>query len=190
MNNHAHDVKRGECLAPTDLKLLGNPLEFIHEDHLREREICSEIDALAQLGSPGTEMANHVVMFLENELPLHLEDEEEDLFPLLKQRCEKEDEIDKAIQRLTSDHKHANEDTPKVLDILKMISSDDRGLSENERRTLNRYATHARRHLILENAIILPFAKLRLTEDDLESLSLRMMQRRGLDGLVETENVE
>jgi hemerythrin-like domain-containing protein len=58
------------------------------------------------------------------------------------------------------------------------------------RTRLARFAGHARRHLILENAIILPFARLRLTRHDLETLRLRMMQRRGLDRLMETVHAE
>lgn len=190
MTDPANGLKRGECRTPTDLRLLGNPLEFIHEDHLREREICSELDLLAQSELPDPDLAGQVLTFLKDELPLHLEDEEQDLFPLLKRRCAAEDEIDKAIRRLSSDHEHADEDTPKVLDVLQKMASEAQGTPERERGMLTRYASHARRHLILENAIILPIAKLRLTEGDLETLRLRMMQRRGLDNPVETQDAE
>ncbi len=190
MTNLPHDLKRGECLTPTNLKLLGNPLEFIHEDHLREREICSEIDVLACSESPDPRVADQVLTYLNEELPLHLEDEEEDLFPLLKRRCEAEDEINKAIRRLSSEHDHADEDTPNVIEILRNITSGRNVNSEKKRGTLTRYASRARRHLILENAIILPFAKLRLTQGDLETLTLRMMQRRGLDKLMEGEDAK
>ncbi len=190
MTKHARDLKRGECLGPTDLKLLGNPLEFIHEDHLREREICSKMDILAQSEAPDPNVADQVLAFLINELPLHLEDEKEDLFPLLKRRCEAEDEIDKAIRRLSSDHDHADEQAPIILEILLRISSGDQGISDEDLATLTRFASQARRHLILENAIILPFARLRLTKGDLETLRLRMMQRRGCDPLMETEDAE
>lgn len=39
MGSQALDLKRGECLTPTSLKLLGNPLDFIDKDYLREHEI-------------------------------------------------------------------------------------------------------------------------------------------------------
>ena len=190
MNNHARDVKRSERLSPCDLKLHGNPLDFIHEDHLREREFYLKIDALAQSQTPDHDVTDQVLSFLESELPLHLEDEEQDLFPLLVRRCKKEDQIDKAIQRLKSGHGHADEDTSEVLDIIQRNASRNGGISEEERGKLTRFASHARRQLILKNAVILPFARLRLTQDDLETLRLRMMQRRGLDKLVETEDAE
>jgi len=53
--------------------------------------------------------------FLVRELSLHLADEEEDLFPLLRRACEPEDGIGKVIERLTSDHDHAADDTPRVI---------------------------------------------------------------------------
>lgn len=190
MVNHIPNQKRGDCLTPTTLDLLGNPLDFIHEDHLREREICAMIDRIVDAEDPDRDQARLILSFLREELPLHLEDEEQDLFPLLRRRCETEDEIDKAIQRLETDHRHADEDTPGVIAILAALEAGERQPSDDDQSVLVRYAGHARRHLILENAIILPFAKLRLTEGDLGTLRLRMMQRRGLDRLMETSDAE
>ena len=79
MTNHADDLKRGDCVLPTNPALLRNSLEFIHEDHLREREICATLDLLAAAGTPEANRIAQVLRFLRNELPLHLEDEEEDL---------------------------------------------------------------------------------------------------------------
>lgn len=159
----------------------GNPLDYLQEDHQREREVCDLLDALAEAETPDPDTAAQAAEFLRHALPLHLEDEEEDLFPLLKRRCQPDDEIDKAIARLREDHVHAGEDTPQIVDLLDAL--DRRAPTAAERDMLRRYATHARRHLGLENAIILPFARLRLTGDDLETLRLRMLQRRGLDRL-------
>ena len=190
MCSHACDPGRGGSLGPTDHRLLADPLEFIHEDHLREREICSVIDRLAGSATLQRGEADEALAFLENELPLHLLDEEEDLFPLLKRRCQAEDEIGRAIQRLSADHEHAVRDTPRVTDILRQIARGENPLTDKNRRVLARFTYHARRHLTLENAIILPFARLRLTEGDLETLRLRMMQRRGLDTLKETPDAQ
>ena len=177
----AHDMKRGDCLMPTDPALLGNPLVFIHEDHLREREICTVLDRIAGAPVPDRNDVDGALAFLRNELPLHLEDEEQDLFPLLKRRCGQEDEIDKVIARLESDHQHADIDTPEVVHILGTLAPGAPALSDAGRSALRDYAAHARRHLILENAIILPFARVRLTADDLQTLRLRMQARRGIE---------
>jgi len=190
MNHGVQDPRRGDCLSPTKFVLLANPLEFIHEDHLREREICAQIDALVSSEEPNTDALVNILTFLRDELPLHLEDEEEDLFPLLRRRCEPEDEIGKAIKRLTSDHRHADNATIQVIADLETLSSDRRTPSPDMRVRLAEYAGHARRHLILENAIVLPFARLRLTTDDLETLRLRMIQRRGVDRLTEKSDAQ
>lgn len=189
MKTPVHPPRRGDCRAPTDLSLLGNPLDFMHEDHFREREICAQIDSLANAETPDADSAASILDFLRRELPLHLEDEDEDLFPLLRRRCAPEDEIGRAIARLSGDHGHAERETPRVLSILEKAA---RGvpLSAHERTALTGYATQARRHLILENAVILPFARLRLTKGDLETLRLRMMQRRGLDRPMEAADAD
>lgn len=181
MNAKSNTTSRGDCLKPTASTLLGKPLEFIHEDHLRERQICTMLDEIADTKTPSLESAADALCFLSNELPLHLWDEEEDLFPLLRRRCEPEDEIDKVISRLLSDHMHAEEDTPPVIAILEKLRRGTEELTMLERENLKKFAMHSRRHLILENAVILPFARLRLTQRDLEKLYLHMCQRRGLD---------
>ncbi|MEO1139321.1 MAG: hemerythrin domain-containing protein [Pseudomonadota bacterium] len=180
MGKHARHLSRGNGLEPTATTLLDEPLEFIHEDHLREREICSSIDKIAEGTRTAVGSIKDVIGFLTKELPLHLMDEEEDLFPLLKRRCEPEDQIGKVIARLLRDHDHAAVDTPQIIDLLNEVVQTPRVLDGAERGVLAAYANHARRHLILENAIILPFARLRLTKDDLETLHIRMCQRRGL----------
>ena len=183
MTLSARDVPRGDCLSPTDPRLLDSPLDFIAEDHLREREICALMDRIAAAanGDADTEAATNILAFLRNELPLHLKDEEEDLFPLMQARCDPDDQIDTVIERLLRDHQHALSDTRAVVAILeaRIGSADD--LSAADRRALTDFAAHARRHLILENAIILPIARARLSADDMAGLTAPMRRRRGLD---------
>lgn len=190
MNAQSNTISRGDCLKPTATTLLEKPLEFIHEDHLRERQICTMLDEIADNDVRSSDSVAQVLSFLKNELPLHLQDEEEDLFPLLRRRCERADEISKVIARLLSDHMHAADDTPPVIAILEVLVLEVRELIEDERSILTRFANHSRRHLILENAVILPFARLRLTEHDLKTLYLRMCQRRGLDRLSDAQDAE
>ncbi|WP_224825946.1 hemerythrin domain-containing protein [Cognatishimia sp. MH4019] len=188
MGKFNRHLSRGQCLEPTQASLLGEPLEFIHEDHLRERQICTLLDQIAQGETSDDAVLSSVLGFLNTELPLHLKDEEEDLFPLLRRRCEAEDEIGRVITKLHADHTHAGEDTPKVIQLLEGLRTTSRLPSWKECEVLKAFASHARRHLILENAIILPFARLRLTETDLHTLHIRMCQRRGLNNLMEAKD--
>lgn len=180
--------QRGACLSPTDFTLLKDPLDFIAEDHLREREVCAALDRMADGDTAALQDVSCALAFLRDELPLHLADEEEDLFPLMRRSCLPEDEIERVITRLLVDHQHAASDTPEVVAVLTELMS--RSASTQERQLLSRFSSYARRHLILENAVILPIARLRLGENDLESLRLRMRQRRGIGTKKDTSNAE
>jgi hemerythrin-like domain-containing protein len=184
MARRAHDPRRGDGLSPTDPRLLGNPLDFLHEDHLREREICVMLDRIAAAENPDQDAAAHAAGFLADELPLHFADEEEDLFPLLRQRCEPEDDIERALARLLADHVHAGVETPDLVRLLRLVAEGEATLSPEDRALLTRYASHSRRHLVLENAIVLPLARARLTRRDLDRMRLAMLHRRGLDRLI------
>lgn len=181
---------RGEFLPPTNLRLLGNPIAFIAEDHLRERAICALLDKIAQARAPDQDEMLDVLAFLREELPAHLADEEQDLFPLMRIRCAPEDEIDKVIDRMQADHDHAEGATREAIAILERAVMRRRVERAEDRATLADFATHSRRHLIVENAIILPLARARLTNADLDRLRLGMLKRRGLDRVMEAKDAE
>lgn len=170
---------RGEVgITPIDPALLTSPIDHLHAVHLCEREVCTILERIAERGMTTTAESKAATSFLAGELRLHLEDEEQDLFPLLRLRCKEEDDINRLLGRLQDDHRHANFDTPGVLKILRSAASEMTPAACGE---LRRFADHARRHLILENAVLIPFARLRLTEADLDMLRASMRQRRGLE---------
>lgn len=166
---------RGETAS---IGKIGNPLDFLAEDHMREREVCALIDSLVALVPISAKEREMVLEFLQDQLPQHLKDEEIDLFPMMLERCDPEEEIEKVIGRLTSDHGHAVADTPVVVGLIKTQRDD---LAPEACSILAEFARHARRHLILENAIILPIARARLTKGDLRIMKRHMHERRGLD---------
>lgn len=166
--------------APTDPALLARPLDFIQQDHYREREICGVLDRAAALLPCSKPELEDALAFVACELPLHLSDEEEDLFPLMRRRCPREDDIDGVIARLREDHGHAATDAARIAALLRLLLAVGRMALPGEGVELARFARHARRHLIVENAIILPLARARLTLSDLRSLALRMAARRGI----------
>lgn len=178
MNSRLHGHVRGGCHAPTDPALLVRPLDFIAEDHLREREVCAALDRIATADAPDEDDIAMALAFLGAELPLHMQDEEENLFPLLLRRCGPDDDIGLAVHRLTGDHAGVKSDTPRILDALERIRSTGEAPTQGEKEAIASYANHARRHLILENAIILPFARVRLAKADLEALRRAMQARR------------
>lgn len=171
-------------LTPNDPGLLAAPIDYLHAVHLRKREACAMLDRVADLGRVSDTDAKAIMSFLSDELPLHLEDEEADLFPLLQARCSEEDEIDRLLEKLSTDHRHADFDTPQITAILQGATPE---IEPTSCGALRRYADHARRHLILENAILLPFARLRLNARDLSRLRAGMARRRGIAGDLQNE---
>jgi hemerythrin-like domain-containing protein len=166
---------------------LENPLDFIAEDHMREREVCALIDKLVSAASLQDADIDQMLTFLEDHLPQHLADEEIDLFPMMLERCDPEDEIDKVIDKLHSDHGHALADAPAIIAMIQTIESAAPALSDDDCQQMAAFAHHARRHLILENAVILPIARARLTDGDLAAMKRHMLQRRGLRPAAEND---
>lgn len=168
---------RGEV---ADVSHLDNPLDFIAEDHMREREVCAVIDRIVASASMQRAELDQVLTFLEVQLPQHLADEEIDLFPMMLKRCEPEDEIDKVIDKLQSDHGHAFADAPTIVAIIRGLGKISARPSRSDCAQMTDFAHHARRHLILENAVILPIARARLTESDLNTMKRHMLERRNV----------
>lgn len=181
---------RGSGDSPTNPSLIARPLEFISEDHLRERQICGMIDALAMATMPDRPSILTVLRFLNEEFNVHLRDEMEDLFPLLERRCTEEDFITRAISRIREDQDKAIRLLPEVRVVLATALDTGRGFPAEGRAALMRFAVHVRRHLVAENAILLPIARARLTRADLRSLSKQMRSRRGLPETSETAHAE
>ena len=183
-------VTRGSGDKPTSPSLLANPLDFISEDHLRERQICAVVDGLATSVAFDRKEATTVLRFLNEELNVHLRDEAEDLFPLLARRCTVEDAIEGVIDRIRADQDEAMRLLPEVRAMLAGCLDRGGDLSARERGVLSRFAGHVRRHLVAENAILLPIARVRLTRADLRILSKHMRSRRGLPDFPETTDAE
>ncbi|MFX0544731.1 hemerythrin domain-containing protein [Roseovarius sp. S1116L3] len=183
-------MRRQGGLSPADQALLRRPLDFISEDHLRERQICAVIDELAGSARVDRRAALTVLRFVNEELNMHMRDEAEDLFPILSRRCKSEDEIEKTISRIRHDLDAATRLLPKVRATLCRCLDTGTDLAPKDRETLSQFASHVRDHLVAENAILLPIARARLTPADLRKLSQHMRQRRGLLGGAEDIDAE
>jgi len=181
---------RGSGETPTNPSLIANPLDFISEDHLRERQVCAVIEGLATADALDRRSTTAVLRFLNEELNVHLRDEAEDLFPLLARRCTEEDAIEGAIARIRADQDEAMRLLPEVRAMLAGCLDSGVSLTGEERTVLSKFAGHVRRHLVAENAILLPIARARLTRADLRALSKHMRARRGLPDLLETTDAE
>lgn len=130
---------------------------------------------------PLQEAVEELLGFLTQDLVLHHQDEEDDLFPTLQRRCRPHDGFEAILAELVRDH--ATEGflmRDIVADLQRVVTGQ---ALENTGRffaSLTIFAEGQKRHLAWENEVLLPLAKMRLTQIDLEALGRSMIARRGM----------
>lgn len=167
-------------IEPPPLALLNDPIDFFFAEHFRQRTVCNLLEQLAAADPLDHAMAGEVLSFLRHDLPLHVQDEEEDLFPLLRLHCLPEDEIERVLAALTAEHAA---DCLTAKTIVSGLQHALRGkasvaIRARLRAAMREFARNERRHLALENAVMLPLARRRLTDRDLTRLTVQMWWRR------------
>ncbi len=176
------DVPRSDGAAPTPTDLLRDPLVFIAEDHMRARTMCATIDAFAAAPRRDERVLSAIQDFFADELMPLIEDESCDLVPLLAQRAEPEDDIPRLRTRLAAEHAALSTAMEQLKADLSALPRDLTPSPLALRRALRDFTADLRRHLILENAILVPLARARFSEADLDQLRASMLARRGLNG--------
>ncbi len=170
--------------AATDPQVFLDPLGFIREDHFRQLRLCNLMDAFSyrlEVG-PINELAGTLMAFLERDLALHTLDEEEDLFPLLRLRCQLEEGVDEVLRQLSREHELDKDLVDFILADLRALAQGLK-LSHPMRLLMNirEFAEIQRRHLTWENRVVLPLARQKLTKEDLVGMGRHMAARRQLD---------
>lgn len=169
-------------IEPSPPELLRDPLEFLFIEHYRHRQMCRILEHLADSDRLQVDLTATTLDFVRFELALHVIDEEEDLFPLLRRRCEPEDEIEDVLGRLSGQHASDQDQAKAVRGVLEKSLADARPIPEipGGSKVLRAFAVHQRDHLALENAIVLPIARRRISATDLGAMSKRLAARRGI----------
>lgn len=168
-------------LGSADLGLLKRPLEFLLADHHRQRSLCHLLDGLADAAAPESTAMGIAIGYIELDLALHVIDEEEDLFPLLRRRARPEDGIGPVLGLLSREH--VEDDRLAGIIVHGLTCGRTAGppdLTSECRSALRAFARRQRRHLAVENAVVMPLAEMRLTRPDREGLARRMAARRGV----------
>ncbi|HRO32094.1 MAG TPA: hemerythrin domain-containing protein [Brevundimonas sp.] len=175
-------MTRERHIEPMPVTLMHEPLEWLFAEHYRHRQLCALIERVATATVPLRDEIAEILDFLRFELPLHVIDEEEDLFPLLRRRALPEDELDKILGVLSADHKADMVNAAQLRALLETAQQTGvpPGGQPDNRRLMTAFASGERRHIALENAVILPIARLRLRPEDLRNLALRLAARRGV----------
>lgn len=163
-------------------ELMTEPLDWFFAEHYRHRQFCRLVTEVAVAHVFDGERITALVEFIRNDLALHIIDEEEDLFPLLRRRALPEDQIEDVLGRLSAEHKTDSLRAQAVRDHLEtcLARQTAPGMVPEARKALQDFASQELRHLALENAVVLPIARLRLSRTDLLAMSRRLAARRGV----------
>jgi Hemerythrin HHE cation binding domain. len=169
-------------VAETPDALLSDPITWFFAEHHRHRQFCDLMQRASMATTFDEEVLSWLLDFVVHELALHVLDEEQDLFPLMRARAQPEDNLDAVLGRLSGEHAKDLTRAATVRHHLAICLRQQTPISRNNvrRRALESFAIHERSHLALENAVVLPIARLRLTERDLVELSNRLATRRGI----------
>jgi hemerythrin-like domain-containing protein len=179
----AKETKKAERRAAPQIV---DPIEFLFAQHDRQRVICAALDRLAaapaDVGS--RETAQLILDYAAGEMPLHLADEEEDLFPRLRARCDPEDGLDNMVDQLEHEHETDSALYKRLEHALHDIAGGTQpGHPEVFASDARAFAMLQRRHLNWENGAILPLARLKLTREDLDDMRVAMAARRHGNGV-------
>lgn len=163
------------------LNLLSDPLNWLFAEHYRHRQLCGLIDRVVGAVVFDAATIARARDFLMNEMPLHVIDEEEDLFPLLRRRSKPADEIDRILDLLAGEHRQDVASASRIQAHLDAALAAGRvaGLDPDVRRASAAFTAQQRRHIALENAVLLPLARIRLRPADVAALGARLAARRG-----------
>lgn len=157
-----------------------DPLDFILYEHLRHRVMCNVLDSLAAAERLDASSVNRLAEFIRCDLTLHIADEEEVFFPMLRRRCLPEDEIELALERMNREHAEDRDLSAEVRIFLMTAATEGRAIPTipGAAEALRRFAQNQRRHMMLENAVLIPLARRRLCDEDLTVLGARLGARR------------
>lgn len=168
-----------EDIHPADFP---DPVDWFFAEHYRHRQFCHALTESAAAHVFDGEQLTRLVEFLRHDMALHIIDEEEDLFPLLRRRAHPEDEIEGVLGLLSGEHKADGVKAQSVLRLLDdcLARQAAPGLDSSARKAMLELAAQELRHLALENAVVLPIARLRLSSRDFDRLRRRLAARRGV----------
>jgi hemerythrin-like domain-containing protein len=162
------------------LSLADAPLDYIFADHFRQRGACAALTSAAAIGRIPQAEAESLAAFLEHDVTLHHDDEDHDLFPAVRRRALAEDGLDAVLMRLADDHRRARSMIRVIVDALTPTPRRDPvELAPESRDVMKAYAESERRHIAMENGILMAIARIRLKPADLAAIGQAMKRRRG-----------
>lgn len=155
-----------------DPGLLADPLAFLAAEHARQRALLGHLERLAgnRTGSR-VPIARALAAWLACELPLHLRDEEESLYPRIgTAACS-------ALPILSEENRMTTALRAELRADLAQIAAGHRS-SERFAASVSDFVAGYRRHLALEELEVMPTAGRTLSSRDREVIRREMVARR------------
>lgn len=164
--------------------LLREPLDFMIADHRRLRKVCHALDTLDVTSEVplSKEITDVIFAYLSDDLLLHIADEEVDLFPAVLAAPGVGQDLADLISVLTRNHAIELSLASDVIIILRRSrpNADEHGKILQIARVLATFTECIRRHLAVEDDVLLPMARRHLTVTDLEKIGRAMAERRNI----------
>lgn len=169
----------GVVVTPLPSGLLSKPLDYLMAEHMRLRAVCSLLRYAGEVCILDAKHAQAATHFITSALPLHRDDEEQDLFPALLKNARREDELKATIGNLKADHRRMK---PVQVDIVEALTSPQEAgplpLAPTTARLLRDFSEAERRHVAVENGIVLAIARARINAKGLAEIAASMIARR------------
>ncbi len=157
------------------------PLHLIRVEHERQLIIGKELFRLASVRDIYSviEVGGSLFAFFTEDLLLHHQDEDADLFRILRLICPPKDHIEPVLDELGRDHAVESYLMRLIVTDLKRVLG-GRNLESAAFffDNLRLFARDHERHIAWENEVVLPLASKRLSLDDLKELGMNMAARR------------
>lgn len=158
------------------------PLDMLHACHERIMDQCATLQKLMQhLPMHGCDIqakqaAQGIMRYFDTAGKFHHQDEEIDLFPLLKS-CQNKEAEELAL-RLEDEHLYLDEIWQALRAKLDEISQGK--LATLDHKMIGDFSLAYGRHIMLENTKLLPLALRLLNEKQLQEMGKNMAARRGV----------
>ena len=169
--------------------LLREPVEYVFADHYRLRQVVATLDRFLTEGAFTSPLSEEVAAdtariqaYLLDELPLHIADEEEGLFPCLERRRAGDNETEQILATLRQEHQEDFALLPTVTagldDLLAGREVAEKDVFET---SVARFVDTQRRHIMWENNIVLPLARRYFEAEDMLAIGREMADRHGAE---------
>lgn len=159
-----------------------SPLDMLHACHERIMDQCATLQKLMQhlpmhgCDAQAQQAAQGIMRYFDTAGKFHHQDEEIDLFPLLK-ACNNKEAEDLAL-RLEDEHLYLDEIWLALRAKLEEIAQGK--LASLDHKMIGDFSFSYGRHIMLENTRLLPLALKLLDETQLKKMGTNMAARRGV----------